>query len=136
MTAIEILKQERAELLQRVKAIDKAINALSNNSSSIRWTERSLDCIRNKGHICLSAEILECLFWDEQTNLADPKIRNNYMTGLSIALKNLVENEILKKIGRPGIRGFYYGLPEWFDENNNVKMQYDVLKEINYTISI
>ncbi|QTE38317.1 hypothetical protein J3L18_04360 [Mucilaginibacter gossypii] len=136
MTAVEILKQERATLLQRVKAIDKAINALTKEAPNIRWTERSLSCIREKGHVCLSAEILECLFWDEQTNLADPKIRNNYMTGLSIALKNLVENGILKKISRPGIRGFYYGLPEWFDENNVVKAQYDVLKEINYTISI
>ncbi|MDN5284974.1 MAG: hypothetical protein JWR38_1248 [Mucilaginibacter sp.] len=136
MKPIEALKQERSQLLIRVKALDKAIAALTNQTSAIKWTERSLDCIQGKGHICLSAEILECLFLDEDVNLTDPKIRNNYMTGLSIALKNLVENENLKKISRPGIKGFYYGLPEWFDENNKVKTQYDALKEIKYPISV
>jgi|SRR6185312_2772129 len=134
MTALELLKEERSSLLQRVKAIDKSIDLLSGQTPAVKWTERSLSCIQSKGHICLSADILECLFWDEQTNLKDPKIRNNYMTGLSIALKNLVANGTLKKESRPGIKGFYYGLPEWFDENNKIKPEHDVINEMRYKI--
>lgn len=135
MTALEILKQERAQLIERVKSIDKAISSLTGQEINIKWTERSINCISNKGHICLSIEILECLLWDKLDSLKDPKIRNNYMTGLSIALKNLVENGKLNKESRPGVKGYYYGLPQWFDINNKVKPEYDALKEITYSIN-
>ena len=77
----------------------------------------------------LSAEILECLFWGDP-RLNNPKVRGNYMTGLSIALKNLVETKALKKISRRGVKGFYYGLPQWFDENNQVKKEYEGIEEV------
>lgn len=133
MTAIDLLRQEKQELLKRLSEINNALDSLMGESKTIKWTERALKCIKDRGMLSLSPDILKCLFKDNLDLLDDPKIKNNYMTGLSIALRNMVSHGILIKVQRPGIKGYFYGLPEWLDEQGNTIDKYDI---DDYTLNV
>ena len=66
------------------------------------------------GHFILpTAAILDCMFCDNPEVLKQPNKRRNYLVGLSVALNKMVSKQILVKASFAGVRGHFYGLPQW-----------------------
>jgi len=57
------------------------------------------------------------LFDGQEEKLKDKLRRKNYSAALSGALTNLVNKKLLYRIAIPGIRGYYYALPEWLNNS-------------------
>lgn len=108
------LVEVKSSLEQQLSQINLAINALKGErETNVSWTVRAINCVRQKQRPVLQKEILECLFWNEQEKLADKERRKNYSIALSGALTNLVKKELLIRFYIPGVKGYYYAVPEW-----------------------
>ena len=106
------LRDLRLKMQNQLQYVDNLIKAMVGETSpQVSWTRSALDCIKRKDQFVQTADIISCMFGD--TLKDQPNKRNQYVTALSIALNNLCDNEQLIKKSCIGIRGNFYGLPEW-----------------------
>jgi hypothetical protein len=110
-----------ANLQRELEQVKSVLGSIEGNPSPSRysWSELALDCVRNRGVFLQTSEILECAVSKE--DLADEKKRRNALVAASIALNNLCAKGVLRKVVVNGVKGHFYGLPEWFDEKGIIK---------------
>jgi hypothetical protein len=111
---LEDLIGEKSQELDR---INEAISLL-NGGPAIRynWSERAVECIRAHCYFLQTTEILECVLYGSE-DLQNERKKRQALVGLSVALNNLVDKGVLRKIVLKGIKGHFYGFPEWFQED-------------------
>lgn len=105
------LREKRARLTQ----VSNAVAYLTGSGRpKYNWTAAAINCIGNYEGLLQTSEILDQVFngMDELEN--DVK-RRGYLVGLSIALNNLCASNRLRKIVLKGVKGHFYGLPDWFN---------------------
>lgn len=124
------LKYRIAELSRGITERKKKIIELNKQLSKLTgedglpWTEKSVECITLFNEVVTSDDILKCIFSDRLYDLEDTNQRRKYITGLSVALNKLCKSGKLKSIKKAGIRGLLYGLPEWWNEKNELDTYY------------
>lgn len=114
------LKQQRDAYLSAAAKLDAAIRELEGNPETpIDWKNSALDCIRNHGFPLRTVDILYCMAVKEpdKLRLTDFIKRRNYVSALSIALNNLCDKKVLDRIQVSGLKGYFYGLSNWFNEH-------------------
>ena len=118
-THLREYKKQRAELLVKLKQIDKVIAGLEGERpNEIQWTQKAVDCIRKGDEFLQTAEILDCLFYNNKSALELPGKRRNYLVALSVALNKLANRDLLVKVAYPGVKGYFFGISEWMEESN------------------
>ena len=70
------------------------------------------------------------------TNLTTTTEEEGYITGLSVALNKLCKNGKLISEGQKGIRGLFYGLAEWKEDNGELQPYYKYRMESKKVIII
>ena len=89
------------------------------------WKERAIACINNKATYCTTIDILKCLISEGKYERLKPDTRDKYIVGLSVALNGLVKAGYIKNVKIPQLnKGYYYGLPHWFDDKNRLMGKY------------
>ena len=124
--------------LSELSKIESAYKILADDSDSenhsykrIKWTNETLNCLALKNMPLKTVDILEAIFLNTPEELNSPERRRIYVTGLSVALNNLVSKKKVIKIKIPGEKGCFYGLPEWFDlDGITLKKQYAEVLQI------
>jgi len=109
------------ELLQ-INSIINSFDQPSGSPSRYNWSETAIECIKGHNRFLQTTDILECVL-DPETR-KDEKKKKNATVGISVALNNLCSRGTLKKIVIQGVKGHFYGLPEWFNEDGSVKKEY------------
>jgi hypothetical protein len=118
--SLEKLIGEKSKELQRINAaIDGLIGPVPRNSR-FNWTDAALDCINSHGIFLQTVDILERVF-NGTHELEDEKRKRNAIVSLSVTLNNLCNKGLLRKLVVHGVKGHFYGLPEWFGENGHIK---------------
>lgn len=122
---LEVLKTRQKELKRmaehyelELKKINAAFKILADNClKRVRWTSETINCFREKNEVLKTTDILFWIFRNDESELSIPKKRRIYLTGLSVALNNLVTGGKICKIMLSGQKGFFYGLEEWFEND-------------------
>jgi hypothetical protein len=121
----EVLKRHIEEKNKELQQIDSAIASLQGNAQNAtryNWSELALECIKKQGVFLQTNEIADKVLDDNQ-ELGDERSRRSVLVAISIAVNNLCLKGSLRKIVVQGVKGHFYGLPEWF-ENNHPKKEY------------
>jgi len=117
ITEITGLQNEKQSLLDRVSVIEQTIQQKESTLKSLNgiphndWSTKAIDCIENEKRFMQTFEVFEYVGNDIQGD----KPRKNAYTALSLALNNLCKSGRLGKVVMKGRKGYYYGLPEWFE---------------------
>ena len=123
MDALTQLKKEKKELEARLKLVSNAIIALEPVPIKyMQWGNKAIDCTRKKAHYIQTSEILTCVVGEDIEENKD--LRKRYITALSVALNYLCKDGDLKKFKVRKLKGDFYGLPEWFNEDGSLKNEY------------
>jgi hypothetical protein len=117
---LEKLVREKSAELQRINSAIESLNGPVPRNIRFNWTDAVLECIQANGIFLQTLDILEFMF-SGADELEDEKRRRNATVSLSVTLNNLCNKGILRKIVVSGVKGHFYGLPDWFAENGNPK---------------
>ena len=117
---MEKLIGEKSAELRRINAAIDGLNGPVPRNSRFNWTDAALDCINAQGIFLQTVDILEWMF-SGIDDLADEKRKRNAIVSLSVTLNNLCNKGVLRKLVVYGVKGHFYGLPEWFGENGQIK---------------
>ena len=129
---LELLEQKKSledtiqEKTKELQQVNTAIASLEGNIATTpryNWSENAMECIKTKGIFLQTTEILECTLFDSD-DLQDEKKKRNAIVGISVALNNLCSKGFLRKIVVQGVKGHFYGLPDWFEDVNTPKREY------------
>ena len=112
-----------AEKKQKIKKIRKQLCDLRGRAG-FPWTENSMKCIKEFNEMVSSDEILQSIFHNRLKELQEPDRRRGYITALSVALNKLCKNGKLISEKHKGIKGLFYGFPEWLAENGELMAYY------------
>ena len=118
------LKKSIQEQMEELNNLNRAIASLAGNGQRYNWTELAIGCITSNAKFLQTSDILECAI--KQEDKGDEKRKRNALVGLSVALNNLCSKGVLRKIVVKGVKGHFYGLIEWFNEDGSVKSSYIV----------
>lgn len=122
---LKTLKKQRKTLEAELTKVNKAIFALEPMPMQfIGWKNKSLECFNNFGCYSQTVDILNCVFYDNPEILEDEVLRKRYITALSVALLDMVKRGQLKMFKLYREKGSFYGFPQWFEENGNLKKKY------------
>ena len=114
------IQQKAAFYEMELKKIDAAYRILADTSiRRIKWSREAIQCFNSQNGLLRTVDILEWIFRNEPAELNLPLRRRIYITGLSVALNNLLKKGIIYKIEIPGQKGYSYGLSAWFQEGNS-----------------
>lgn len=113
--------------LQELQKLDSAYQILAGSNVTgthfpltlkrMKWTTIALECLRSSNKLLKTADILKTVFAEDSVELEVPQKRRMYITGLSVALNKLIQNNRICKIEIKGEKGNFYGLKEWFLED-------------------
>jgi hypothetical protein len=117
---LEKLIGDKSAELQRINSAIESLNGHLPRNTRFNWTEAALDCIQSNGVFMQTLDILECMF-SGTDELEDERRKRNATVSLSVTLNNLCNKGVLRKIVVGGVKGHFYGLPDWFAENGNPK---------------
>jgi len=120
---LNALRTGIAERKKKIKVINKQLNTLK-GTEGFPWTEKSLECIKSFDGLVSTDEILKCAFHNRLKDLDNSDERRGYITALSVALNKLCKNGKLKSQKHFGLRGLFYGLPEWWDDKGELMAYY------------
>lgn len=110
------LRSRKVELERELTKINKALSALEPIAiEPMQWKEKALNCLDSKDHICTTIEILECLMGAHEVKHLDDATRKRYITALSVMLLDQWKVSNVIKFNVKGFKGYFYGLPSWFD---------------------
>lgn len=120
-SVIDTLKKRREELqrlaarcMSEMEKIDTALTAITEKPGRrLNWTKEVLFIFKTCHHPLKTTQILEQIFEVDPQELENPDKRRLYITGLSVALMNLVKKGILKSIKVPGEKGNLYIMAEY-----------------------
>ena len=125
---IQEMEEQTAKLEREIFEKQKELTQLRNILKAVKgdvvtypWTEKAKTCIENFNEFCSTHEILNCLFFDNKDELADPRKKRSYLVGLSVALSNLCNTGRLFKVVYTGVKGHFYGLIEWTNEGTLIE---------------
>lgn len=108
------LESKRKSLLKELRRIDEAIYAIKGDDTPrIQWAANALQCLKRFDEFSRTIDILHCLLHDNLSVLEDPIKKKYYTSALSLALNNLCDDGVLVKQGYAGVKGYFYGFPEW-----------------------
>lgn len=115
---VNTLKQRRIELqklaaqcLTEINKIDNALSAFNAKPGRrLNWTKEILIFFKSNPQPQKTTQILNWIFAGNQHELEDAEKRRIYITGLSVALMNLVKKGVLKSMVVPGEKGRLYML--------------------------
>lgn len=114
------IQQKAAFYDLELKKIDAAYRILADNSiRRIKWSNEAINCFNTENKHLKTVEILDWIFRNQSDELRVPLRRRIYITGLSVALNNLIKKGVIRKIEKPGQKGYSYGLSTWFEIGNN-----------------
>ena len=108
-------KLERAlnHCLSELNKINTALSIFSEKQERrFNWTREVIKYFAIHQGPQKTTEILKWIFSEYQIEIKDAEKRRIYITGLSVALMNLVKKGKLKSISKPGEKGRYYFLVE------------------------
>ena len=124
-TTLERLKEERDEAYNRFLILNKAIEQLEPPAVvTSGWKEQSLVSILNQGVFCQTVTILKLLLHPNESILDSTTIRKKYVTSVSAALNSLERERRLVKFSIEGIKGDFYGLPQWMGDDDKPLAKY------------
>lgn len=92
--------------------------------SNSGWKMKAVNCIALAKKYVTTLDILSCVLGYETFEALPENLRRDYVTNLSATLSNLTRDGYINKARLKGIKGNYYGLPEWFEENGDLKAEY------------
>mgnify|MGYP001110023209 CR=1 FL=1 len=122
---LKTLKKQRKALEAELTKVNKAIFALEPMPVQfIGWKDKALECLTNFNCYSQTVEILNCVFFENDEILQDDVLRKRYITALSVALLDMVKRGQLKMFKLYREKGSFYGFPQWFEENGNLKKKY------------
>jgi hypothetical protein len=122
-----------SERKKKLEEVRKQINVLRGNKG-FPWTEKALGCINASSQMVNTDEILKWTLVNRKDDLELAHRRKGYITALSVALNKLRKAGRLKEHKVKGVKGLFYGLPEWW-EKEELSPYYRILLE-NKTRSI
>lgn len=117
---VHALRQKRIELqsiaakcFAEISKIDNALSALNEiPPQRLNWTKEIMRCFESFPQPQKTTAILNYIFSDNLHELDNPQKRRLYITGLSVALMNLVKKGVLKSVAIPGEKGRLYMIKE------------------------
>lgn len=118
----ELLREEDYLLVgieekkRKLENIRKQINVLKGNKG-FPWTEKAIACITNARQLVSTDEILKWTLFDRVEDMELAHRRKGYITALSVSLNKLKKAGKVNSYSVKGIKGNFYGLPEWWNEN-------------------
>ncbi|MEO8769612.1 MAG: hypothetical protein ABI402_05990 [Ferruginibacter sp.] len=135
--ALKILEVKKKALVQELNRLNNAIAALRGDNSydDIAWTLRALDCIKANDRPMQTLGILECMFYRTPEVLQDQEKKRNYVVGLSVALNKMCSKGNLSKCAFVGVKGYFYGLPEWSNGNTFTEKYMNKLEQVKSKIA-
>ena len=99
-----------------VSDVKEPYNTLKENSSNQSdrqsWKTIAVNIIERFDRLMLSNEII-----DESDVILSPQSKKNAKIYLSLGLKELCDAGTLMRYNKPGVKGFYYGLPYMFENS-------------------
>lgn len=123
----ELIKYEELMKAKDVTAavIDtesETVGAISDNAS-VSWIEKIILVLLNQKKPLLLREIENLL---SNENFKSFRMLNNPSQFISVVLSRGVNSHMLNRIHITGLKGYLYGLPEWFDDGNLKKKYLDM----------
>lgn len=127
----ELLKEEK-EIEKRLshdeahlKRIKEEIQGLHKSKPMrVNWSKLAVKYITESGVLLSSGHILDMVAHDTSIQRDGIINANNEIVAISVALNNLCENGVLRKLVVQGIKGHFYGLPEWFNKDDTIDNKY------------
>ena len=110
---------EARKMLQKLKRTEPD-NINSNKRSGINWKEQVMLAVTTQQHLIKTVEILNCVFGFDVA----PKKKRSHTVMISITLMKLTDERKIKEYKVKGVKGYYYGLPEWFDDLGEPKKEF------------
>ena len=89
----------------------------------------AVKCVTGYNQLLQTNDILECQLGEIYTK-ADETKKRNMTVGLSIALNNLCNNGVFRKVVIKGVKGHFYGLPDWFEANGYGELKKEYLVKL------
>lgn len=115
------LMQEKMQLLAQINEIDVKLNI---ELAGVSWKKKAIDCLGVLNKCATTVEILRCVLGTNNFQSLDSKKRAEYVSALSMTMNNLIKIGFVKKVKVNGLKGYYYGLSQWFDEEDKLKQEY------------
>lgn len=107
------LEKELNHCLSELNKINTALSIFSEKQERrFNWTREIVKYFSLHPGPQKTTEILKWIFSEYQMEIQDTAKRRIYITGLSVALMNLVKKGKLKSVSKPGEKGRYYFLVE------------------------
>lgn len=122
----ETLLAKRESLMDEIFQLEEQLGFPNPEPwGSMEWRERSIQCIASRDTYSTTIDVLKCLISERRYNLLEADQRDKYIANLSIALNGLAKEGYITKVKIPGInKGYYFGLPKWFENNGTLKSEY------------
>jgi hypothetical protein len=103
------LQRIASECREELKKIESALFLFSGRPEKrISWTNEILRFFNENEGKSKTTEILQWIFAGSEPELGDAARRRTYITGLSVALMNLVKKGVIQSISLPGEKGRIY----------------------------
>jgi len=118
---LQSLFKRKIELETELSTVNQQ---LYKDNQFLSWKTKAINCIASYGQYVTTIDILRCVIGDEAYLNLSEKERKDNITKLSVNLNNLVKEGYVKKAKVNGLKGNYYGLPEWFQKNGSLKPEY------------
>jgi len=100
---------EARKALERIKRSTSPENI--NKRSGINWKERVLSCVTSQERLIKTVDILKCVFGSDIPR----ERKRSHTVMISLTLTKLIDEGKIKEYKVKGTKGYYYGLPQWFN---------------------
>jgi hypothetical protein len=123
------LKKKEKEMEKIVEDAEKYLADIRNyigarkpKTMRYNWSELAVKYIKQEGVLLQSTDIFHFILKNDAPK--DEAMEVSSIVALSIALNNLCSNGVLRKLVVQGVKGHFFGLPEWFNDNDTIDNKY------------
>lgn len=110
------LKSKRKQLVGQLTKINNAIAALEPViPNEMHWKKKAIDCLNFRKKFSQTPEMLDCMLGEDMVAKLTDDQRKKYTNALSVALIAMRNDTTVVMFVLRGFRGYWYGLPQWFD---------------------
>jgi hypothetical protein len=138
---IKFYEQEKQKAQERLDSINDILNKLRADDSEKKPAKKRkkaakapkldlttfiTDTLKQKNEVFIASDFTDLAISHFKLSLSEEESKL-LTANISAALFRMVKMNMLKKYPiKDKKRGFWYGLPEWFDENNRLKPPFSV----------
>ncbi|PKP17866.1 MAG: hypothetical protein CVU05_14710 [Bacteroidetes bacterium HGW-Bacteroidetes-21] len=113
--------EEFEKLSKKYEELQKGITPVVLQSRKLSWVGRIVYALTTIDRPMQSSEIVDFIEKYDKTAFKNATDKSKY---LSSFLGNAQKFERIRQYKLKGIRGHFYALPQWFDEDGNLKREY------------